>query len=163
MGTPVPFAVVLTEAVHHLPCEAASVPEARRLASEVAINFLDESQFHSFGLAVTEIVSNAVRHAGDAADDIRLAVTPKDGYMCVQVTDSGPGLVPRPGALEAGVATGVGAPRAMPIPISVNAGRRMSSRWPAECIQAFTIEPGVDFLPTPYAMFSPTDADTPRE
>jgi anti-sigma regulatory factor (Ser/Thr protein kinase) len=49
---------------------------------------------------VSEIVSNAVRHAGDPVEDIRLAVTPKDGYVCVQVTDSGPGLVPRPGALE---------------------------------------------------------------
>ncbi len=84
------------------------MPEARRLASEVAINYLDESQFHSFVLAVTEVVSNAVRHAGDTADAFRLAVTPKDGYVCVQVTDSGPGLVPRPGALEAGDEGGFG-------------------------------------------------------
>jgi anti-sigma regulatory factor (Ser/Thr protein kinase) len=50
---------------------------------------------------VTEVVSNAVRHGGDVSQPIRLAVTPKDGYMCVQVTDAGAGLVPRPGALEA--------------------------------------------------------------
>lgn len=75
------------------------MPQARRLASEVAIDYLDESQLHTFELVVTEVVSNAVRHAGAPKDDIRLAVTPKDGYMCVQVTDSGPGLVPRPGAL----------------------------------------------------------------
>lgn len=87
--------------VHRLPCEAASVPEARRLASEIGADFLDEPQFHAFELVVTEVVSNAVRHAGQPGDDIRLAITPKDSYMCVQVTDSGPGLVPRPGALEA--------------------------------------------------------------
>jgi anti-sigma regulatory factor (Ser/Thr protein kinase) len=87
--------------VHHLPCEPASVPEARRLASEVAIHYLDESQFQAFELAVTELVSNAVRHAGEPEEDIRLAVTPKDGYVCVQVTDAGPGLVPRPRALDA--------------------------------------------------------------
>jgi anti-sigma regulatory factor (Ser/Thr protein kinase) len=86
--------------VHHFPPEPASVPQARQLACEVAINYLDEPQFHAFGLAVTEVVSNAVRHAGETVEDIRVAVTPKDGYLCVQVTDSGPGLVPRPGALE---------------------------------------------------------------
>jgi anti-sigma regulatory factor (Ser/Thr protein kinase) len=86
--------------VHHLPCEPASVPEARRLASDVAIQYLDEAQFQAFELAVTELVSNAVRHAGEPDEDIRLAVTPKDGYVCVQVTDAGPGLVPRPGALD---------------------------------------------------------------
>jgi anti-sigma regulatory factor (Ser/Thr protein kinase) len=94
--------------VHHLPCEPASVPEARRLASDVAIRYLDESQFQAFGLAVTELVSNAVRHAGEPEDDIRLAVTPKEGYVCVQVTDSGPGLVPRPGALDADADGGFG-------------------------------------------------------
>jgi anti-sigma regulatory factor (Ser/Thr protein kinase) len=94
--------------VHHLPCEPASVPEARRLASDVAIHYLDESQFQAFELAVTELVSNAVRHAGQPDDDIRLAVTPKEGYVCVQVTDSGPGLVPRPGALDADANGGFG-------------------------------------------------------
>jgi anti-sigma regulatory factor (Ser/Thr protein kinase) len=86
-------------AVHHLAPEAASVPEARRVACDVALRHLSEEQFQSFQLVVTEVVSNAVRHGGD--DDIRLAVTPKDGYMCVQVTDSGSGLVPRPGGFEA--------------------------------------------------------------
>ena len=82
--------------------------EARRLAAEAAIRYLDEEQFHSFELVVSEVVSNAVRHAGGAGDEIRLAVTPKDGYMCVQVTDSGPGLVPKPGALESGDEGGFG-------------------------------------------------------
>jgi anti-sigma regulatory factor (Ser/Thr protein kinase) len=94
--------------VHHLPCEPASVPQARRLASDVAIHYLDEAQFQAFELAVTELVSNAVRHAGQPEDDIRLAVTPKEGYVCVQVTDSGPGLVPRPGALDADANGGFG-------------------------------------------------------
>jgi anti-sigma regulatory factor (Ser/Thr protein kinase) len=87
--------------VHHLDSHPASVPRARRLACEVAEGYLDETQFKAFELAVTEVVSNAVRHGGEPGEPIRLAVTPKDGYMCVQVTDSGPGLVPKPGALEA--------------------------------------------------------------
>jgi anti-sigma regulatory factor (Ser/Thr protein kinase) len=86
--------------VHHLDAEPASVPQARRLACEVAADYLDPAQLNSFELVVTEVVSNAVRHGGEPGDTIRLAVTPKDGYMCVQVTDPGPGLVPRPGAFE---------------------------------------------------------------
>ena len=67
----------------------------------MAASYLDERQYRNFELVVTEIFSNAVRHGGAPGESIRLAVTPKDGYMCVQVTDSGPGLVPKPGALEA--------------------------------------------------------------
>jgi anti-sigma regulatory factor (Ser/Thr protein kinase) len=85
--------------VHHLDPEPASVPRARRLACDVAEPYLDAAQLGAFELAVTEVVSNAVRHGG--GESIRLAVTPKDGYMCVQVTDAGAGLVPKPGALEA--------------------------------------------------------------
>lgn len=87
--------------VHHLDPDPASVPQARRLACEVARAYLAGPQFKAFELVVTEVVSNAVRHGGDPNEPIRMAVTPKDGYMCVQVTDSGPGLVPKPGALEA--------------------------------------------------------------
>lgn len=87
--------------VHHFDPEPASVPEARRLACEVAASYLDARQYRNFELVVTEVFSNAVRHGGAPGESIRLAVTPKDGYMCVQVTDSGPGLVPKPGALEA--------------------------------------------------------------
>jgi anti-sigma regulatory factor (Ser/Thr protein kinase) len=93
--------------VHHLDPEPGSVPAARHLACEVAAHYLDDVQFGKFELAVTEVVSNAVRHGGEA-DQIRLAITPKDGYMCVQVTDSGPGLVPKPGALEADADGGFG-------------------------------------------------------
>ena len=85
--------------VHHLDPEPASVPQARRIACEIAEPYLDVAQRSAFELAVTEVVSNAVRHGG--GESIRLAVTPKDGYMCVQVTDAGAGLVPKPGALEA--------------------------------------------------------------
>ena len=86
--------------VHHLDPDPASVPEARRIACEVAAHYLDTRQYKAFQLVVTEVFSNAVKHGSDQDDQIRLAVTPKDGYMCVQVTDSGPGLVPQPGAFE---------------------------------------------------------------
>ena len=47
---------------------------------------------------MSEIVTNAIRH-GRPDGDILLAATPKDEFLCVQVTDDGPGLVPRPGAM----------------------------------------------------------------
>jgi anti-sigma regulatory factor (Ser/Thr protein kinase) len=94
--------------VHQLDPQAASVPLARRLACEVAEHYLDEAQLGAFELAVTEVVSNAVRHGGAPGEAIRMAVTPKDGYMCVQVTDAGRGLVPKPGALETDADGGFG-------------------------------------------------------
>lgn len=48
-------------------------------------------------LVLSEVVSNAIRH-GSATESITLAVTPKDEFLCVQVTDSGSGLAPRPRA-----------------------------------------------------------------
>ena len=55
-------------------------------------------QLDNLTLVVTELVSNAVRHAA-SPDPVKLVMTPKDSYMCVQVTDSGRGLVPEPGAM----------------------------------------------------------------
>jgi anti-sigma regulatory factor (Ser/Thr protein kinase) len=87
--------------VHFLTAHASSVREARRIASEIAAPFLDADQFRAFELVVSEVMTNAVRHGASSDDEIKLAVTPKDGYMCVQVTDPGPGLVPKPGAMGA--------------------------------------------------------------
>ena len=59
--------------------------------------FVDECLLPDLGLVISEVVSNAVRHS-ESAGAILLAVTPKDDYLCVQVTDPGPGLAPRPRA-----------------------------------------------------------------
>ena len=85
--------------VHYFAPVSESVPRARHIALGVARPFLDEEQRRAFELVVSEVVSNAVRHGTEPEDEIKFAVTPKDGYICVQVTDSGPGLVPRPGAM----------------------------------------------------------------
>ena len=82
----------------NLPAEPRSVSEARREACAAASPHLDGERLRAFELVISEVVTNAVRHGGDSAE-FRLAVTPKDGYLCVQVTDSGNGLVPRPGAM----------------------------------------------------------------
>ena len=79
---------------------AESIPHARRHAGEVADGLLDSEQGAKLELLISEVVTNAVKH-GHPGEDVRLAMTPKDGYLCVQVTDAGPGLVPRPDAMGA--------------------------------------------------------------
>jgi anti-sigma regulatory factor (Ser/Thr protein kinase) len=61
----------------------------------------------NLALAVSEVVTNAVLHSG-ADEQIKLALTPKDGYLCVRVTDAGAGLVPQPGAMKTEPGAGVG-------------------------------------------------------
>ena len=60
---------------------------------------LDPDQAQSLRLIVSELVTNALRH-GAEGEQIDLAVTPKPEFLCVQVTDDGPGIAPRPRALE---------------------------------------------------------------
>ena len=105
----VPTAVPERESasVHNLAPEAASVPEARRLAGEFASGLMDEGQASKLSLAITEVVANSVRHSG-SGEDIRLMLTRKDGYLCVRVIDGGNGLVPKPGAMASEPGAGFG-------------------------------------------------------
>lgn len=80
-----------------LPADPLAVPKARRLAGEAATGLLSDEQRYKLLLAVTEVTANAVQHSESDAQ-IRLVMTPKDGYLCVRVTDAGLGLVPRPRA-----------------------------------------------------------------
>jgi anti-sigma regulatory factor (Ser/Thr protein kinase) len=76
-----------------------AVAEARRWAASVTRGLLDGDQAQSLRLIISELVTNALRH-GHEGERIDLAVTPKPEFLCVQVTDDGPGLAPRPRALE---------------------------------------------------------------
>jgi anti-sigma regulatory factor (Ser/Thr protein kinase) len=93
--------------IHHLEPEPASFPVARRLAHEFASSAMSEQQCSHLGVAISEVVGNAVRHSG-SSDDIRLMLTRKDGYLCVRVTDGGTGLVPQPGAMASEPGAGFG-------------------------------------------------------
>ena len=68
---------------------------------------MEDGQVAKLGLALTEVVANAVRHSG-STQPLRLALTPKDGYLCVRLTDGGAGLVPRPGAMSSEPGAGYG-------------------------------------------------------
>jgi len=65
--------------------------------SEMAEPLVEESRMGELQLVLSEVVGNAVRH-GSATDAITLAVTPKEEFLCVQVTDAGSGLAPWPRA-----------------------------------------------------------------
>jgi anti-sigma regulatory factor (Ser/Thr protein kinase) len=81
-----------------LPALPAAVGEARRWVASVSQHHLDAGQAENLRLVISEIVTNALRH-GAEGERIDLAVTPKPEFLCVQVTDDGPGLAPRPRAL----------------------------------------------------------------
>jgi anti-sigma regulatory factor (Ser/Thr protein kinase) len=84
-----------------------AIGEARHWAGAVASDRLEDAQRANLKLVISEIVTNALRH-GAPGQSIDVAVTPKLGYLCVQVTDDGPGLVPRPRALEPDLDGGYG-------------------------------------------------------
>ena len=81
-----------------LTAQPASVTKARRWLSGLATGLVDESRHGDLLLVMTEVVTNAVCHGGHGGR-LLLAATPKPEFLCVQVTDDGPGLVPRPGAM----------------------------------------------------------------
>src|SRR5919199_4764710 len=78
--------------------EPHSVPRARERVVELAEPFVDRGRIGDLRLVISEVITNAVRHGGDG--DMVVAVTPKDEYLCVQVTDTGDGFAPRPRAFE---------------------------------------------------------------
>jgi anti-sigma regulatory factor (Ser/Thr protein kinase) len=81
-----------------LLADPASVREARGWLRAVALGLVDESKCSDLELVVTEVVTNAVRH-GAPGGVLLLAATPKPEFLCVQVTDEGPGLAPAPRAM----------------------------------------------------------------
>jgi len=81
-----------------LIAEPTSVREARAWLVALASGLVDEVRRPDLALVMTEVVTNAVQHGAPGAA-LRLAATPKPEFLCVQVTDDGPGLVPRPGAM----------------------------------------------------------------
>jgi anti-sigma regulatory factor (Ser/Thr protein kinase) len=81
-----------------LRAEPESVGEARAWFRSVGTQLRERPRRDDLELVVSEIVTNAVRH-GRPGGELLLAATPKDAFLCVQVTDDGPGFAPRPGAM----------------------------------------------------------------
>lgn len=102
-----------TEMAAHVPrttvlvAEPVAVSEARAWMTSNAAELIDDELLPNLSLVISEIVTNAVRH-GEPGGEIRLAATPKEEFLCVQVTDGGRGFVPQPGALASEPGGGYG-------------------------------------------------------
>jgi len=81
-----------------LRADPRAVAEARERVVSMAGAFVDGERLPSLRLVMSEVLTNAVRH-GAPGGDMLVAVTPKDEFLCVQVTDSGDGFAPRPRAV----------------------------------------------------------------
>ncbi len=100
----VPEAPKRTRTLEALP---QAVSEARRWVGSIAADLLEAEQADNLRLVISEVVTNALRH-GAPGRRIDVAVTRKPKFLCVQVTDDGPGLAPRPRALETETEGGYG-------------------------------------------------------
>jgi anti-sigma regulatory factor (Ser/Thr protein kinase) len=90
-----------------LVAEPLAVGAARAWLSERAAALVEETQLANLALVISEIVTNAVRH-GQPGGEILVAATPKDEFLCVQVTDEGRGFVHSPGAMASEPGGGFG-------------------------------------------------------
>ena len=81
-----------------LPAIPASVTAARRRAREfAAVNGAGSDALAAIGIAVTEAVGNAVRHAYPVADGhVHLMLDFEDGELELVVVDQGQGFTTRP-------------------------------------------------------------------
>jgi len=85
-----------------------SSAEARRALEQVA-DSLSPRRLQDAQLMVSELVTNAIRHAGLSADDaiVLVVVVGGDGLR-IEVRDPGPGFEPREPAPDLGRASGWG-------------------------------------------------------
>ena len=67
------------------------VSAARRHAVDMCREHLDDDRCEDLALAVSELVTNAIRHGGDP---VTLTVRPTDDGVRVEVTDGSPELRP---------------------------------------------------------------------
>jgi anti-sigma regulatory factor (Ser/Thr protein kinase) len=72
-----------------------AVGEARRWIGRVAEGLMAPEAVADLRLVISEIVTNSLRHGTDG-EVIDLAATPKEAFLCVQVTDDGPGIASAP-------------------------------------------------------------------
>jgi anti-sigma regulatory factor (Ser/Thr protein kinase) len=106
-----------------LPCESASVAEARQVLAPLE-PAVDEETIQTLKLLVTELVSNSVRHSeASCEDEIELSIEASDDRVRVEVADGGPGFEPRPRDDDHDQASGWG----------LHLVECLSDRWGTEC------------------------------
>jgi len=75
--------------VVQLAADPYVVSAARRHAVDVGRDHLDDERCEDLALAVSELVTNAIRHGGEP---VTLTVQPREGCVRVEVTDGSPDL-----------------------------------------------------------------------
>ena len=76
-----------------LPSRPASFGEARRFVRDTAASAASRQELDDAMLLTSELVTNAVRHAGHAAEDpIEVTVSVDERILRVSVRDRGPGF-----------------------------------------------------------------------
>lgn len=92
-GTPVPAVTV------RVPASLDAPGFARRTLLERAGSVLDDDRLDDARLLISEVVTNAVRHAGlSSKDEIVLCIEPDGLGVRVEITDPGRGFSPTPRA-----------------------------------------------------------------
>jgi anti-sigma regulatory factor (Ser/Thr protein kinase) len=87
--------------------DVAAVGEARGAVAAFASNRVRRERQYELALAVSEVVTNALRH-GAPGEPIDLLARAGNDHLRVEVTDAGSGLAPRPRALESDGGGGFG-------------------------------------------------------
>jgi anti-sigma regulatory factor (Ser/Thr protein kinase) len=81
---------------HRFRAEPQAAHVARRTLEMLSWE-MDRAQYHAAALLTTELVANAVEHAGTgAASEVRLEVALVEGHIRVAVGDDGGGFIPVP-------------------------------------------------------------------
>jgi anti-sigma regulatory factor (Ser/Thr protein kinase) len=107
---------------HRLPHSAKAASMARRLAKQAALPLIPPGRIEDFVLIVSELVTNAVRHAPPVADgSIGLRFETERGILRGVVTDGGSWLEP-----DAGEAAGDGEPG---LHLGLKIIEKLASRW----------------------------------
>jgi anti-sigma regulatory factor (Ser/Thr protein kinase) len=90
----------MTEAELVLPADASAPSKARELLATVLADHADSERLARGQLALSEVVSNAVRHGGNGrSGSIRVLIERSDGVVSVTVTQPGP-IPERPSIVE---------------------------------------------------------------
>ncbi len=103
-----------------LPSAARSSAAARRIVERLG-NEVDPAALANLRLLVSELVTNAIEHAGGNGD-IGLLVRLTDGVVRVEVVDGGAGFTPRPRQAGDSLRSGWG----------LHFVERLSDRWGAD-------------------------------
>ena len=79
------------------PARSRSAGEARRRVGWCFAPILTKTRHDDLCVVVGEVMANAIQHSSDALP-VELRVAGHESFVRIEITNTGPGLAPRPGA-----------------------------------------------------------------